>query len=94
MRTILLFLASTLLLAPLLANATGCEMTTSRPEVDTTATPVGRFYIDNDPCQPCGIILSPWIYEESNGIEGLQRADEVMDDTCGGRAGPGDTIIF
>ena len=34
-----------------------------------------------------------WVYEESNGIPGLQRGDEILDDTCHGliRA---DTIIF
>ncbi|HUR70234.1 MAG TPA: hypothetical protein VM370_13400 [Candidatus Thermoplasmatota archaeon] len=34
-----------------------------------------------------------YVYEESNGIEGLQRQDEVHDDTCGG-AIPGDRIVF
>lgn len=28
--------------------------------------------------------LSIWIYEESNGIEGLQRGDVMVDNTCGG----------
>lgn len=34
-----------------------------------------------------------WVYEESNGIAGLQRYDEMRDDTCRGQV-PGDTIVF
>jgi hypothetical protein len=70
------------------AFAQECELTTSSPEVDAAG-----FYVDNDACQPdCG--YSIWIYQESNGIAGLQRGDEVHDDTCGGAAGESDTIIF
>lgn len=63
-----------------------------------------RFlYVDNDPCQLQGCTLSLWIYEESNGYEGLQRRDYVgdeehrpawlKDDTCDGLIQP-DTILF
>ena len=64
-----------------------------------------RFvYVDNDPCQAQGCGVSIWIYEESNGYEGLQRQDApttdpenrpwwIKDDTCGGLIQP-DTIIF
>ncbi len=55
-----------------------CTPTTSEPEFD-----VAGFYVDNDVCQP-NCLFSIWIYQESNGIEGLQRGDEVVDDTCGG----------
>lgn len=49
------------------------------------------YYVENDFCQmdPCTF----WIYEETNGVEGLQRDDDVVDDTCHG-AVPGDTIVF
>jgi hypothetical protein len=70
------------------AFAQDCEMTTSIPEAAA-----GGFYVDNDLCQPV-CLFSIWIYQESNGIEGLQRGDEVVDDTCGGAAGEADTIIF
>ena len=29
-------------------------------------------------------VFSIWTYYETNGIEGLQRGDEMHDDTCGG----------
>lgn len=82
------------------ASANECVPTSSHPEVDLT--PVGFdldgdgsptiWYVDNDLCQLDGCALSIWFYEESNGIPGLQRSDEVKDDTCGG-AIEGDTII-
>jgi hypothetical protein len=52
-----------------------------------------QFYVINDLCQVdlCG--WSIWIYEETNGMAGLQRKDDFIgDDTCGQVAG--DTIIF
>ena len=67
------------------AWADECEPTTSNPEIEVLG-----FYIDNDVCQP-ECLFSIWIYEESNGIEGLQRSDEVKDDTCGGQI-EGDTL--
>lgn len=96
MRIRVLSLAAILLLTTG-AHAAECQMTTARPEVDTGAAPVAsapRFYVDDDGslCEPCSISI--WVYEESNGIGGLQRHDDVRDDTCGGAAGPGDTIIL
>jgi hypothetical protein len=69
------------------AMAQECTPTTSVPEVDA-----GGFYVDNDLCQPT-CVFSIWIYQESNGILGLQRGDEVHDDTCAGQIDP-DTIVF
>jgi hypothetical protein len=40
-----------------------------------------------------GRINSVWSYEEAHCTNGLQRSDEVADDTCGG-AIPGDTPII
>ena len=59
---------------------------TSHAEIDTDPLDTGlvpREYVDNDLCQP-ECIFSIWFYEESNGIPGLQRGDEVKDDTCHG----------
>jgi hypothetical protein len=71
-------------------------MTTSQPEVDTgTAVPgAPRYYVDNDVIQTAGPLFSIWVYQESNGLDGLQRGDEVVDNTCGGAAGISDTIIL
>lgn len=60
--------------------------TSAQPEVDAAG-----YYVDNDPCFGC--IFSIWIYQESNGIPGLQRGDEVYDDTCHGMVSP-DTIVM
>ncbi|HUR69150.1 MAG TPA: hypothetical protein VM370_07870 [Candidatus Thermoplasmatota archaeon] len=88
--TTLLTLATLSVALP--AALADCELTTSAPEVDTGATPAGQFYVDNDACQPT-CIYSIWIYQESNGVAGLQRSDEVHDDTCGG-VFEGDLNIF
>ena len=65
-----------------------CEgFSTSVPEAE--AAP---YYVDNDLCQP-GCAFSIWVYEETNGIAGLQRGDEVVDDTCHGSI-EADTIIL
>lgn len=34
------------------------------------------YYVDNDLCQP-ECLSSLWIYEETNGIDGLQRDDPM-----------------
>lgn len=95
MRTIPLMLVLVVMF-PAFIHARGCEMTTTTPEVDTHTDIVGapRYDVDNDFGQPLGPIISYWVYEESNGIDGLQRADEVIDNTCGGAAGPGDLIVL
>ncbi len=75
-----LFLALTVALVVALSgtgNASHCTTwSTSDPEVEAFG-----FYVDNDLCQP-QCIFSIWSYEETNGIPGLQRGDEVRDDTC------------
>lgn len=95
MRVVLLSIA-VLGLALGSASADGCTPTTS------TAVAVGGFYVSED-CyldpilegrDPyCLVIFSLWVYEEANGLPGLQRQDEVVDDTCQG-AIPGDRIIL
>lgn len=57
----------------------------------TADTPEGTYYVffhglDGGP-------RWPWIYEESNGIDGLQRRDPLEDGTCHGMIEP-DTLIF
>lgn len=78
----------------------GCTITSSEPVADTAmGSPVswrgafegepaeGRYYVDYD-----AMFEIWWIYEEANGIPGLQRVDEVrMDETCGHG---GDYIVF
>lgn len=97
----LLVLAFTAAAAPSLAAA--CEPTTSSPHFCTSSIAVpclpgdvaGAYYLISD-CPfvgPGSCMWSIWVYEETNGIEGLQRADEVVDDTCSG-AIPGDRIVF
>lgn len=92
LKTIVPVLALALALVAVPAAAEECVPTTSDPEFDSAdlgGTGVGlpahgpRYYVDNDPCQP-QCLFSTWAYEESNGIDGLQRGDEVKDDTCGG----------
>ena len=79
------FLLGALSLVLLLVGSTDAEhcttWSTSHPEIDLGDS-MG-YYIDNDLCQP-ECLFSIWIYNESNGIPGLQRGDEVVDDTCHG----------
>lgn len=70
--------------------------TTTTPEVDTGPFPAGpRYYVDQRENYFGEGILGHdyWVYEETNGIPGLQSADEVIDDTCHGMI-RGDTIFF
>ena len=88
--TTLLTLAAIAIAIP--AGAAHCTTwNTSSPELDTTPFG-GAYYLDNDLVQP-EYLYSIWIYEESNGFGGLQRGDEVVDDTCHGMI-ESDTIIF
>lgn len=88
MRATIVFLGLVLLAAGARASE-NCE---ASPEVDTGDTPVGRYYVDNDPCQP-DCLFSVWVYQESNGEDGLQRHDQF--DDCSGAPGPGpDTLLF
>lgn len=88
MKILSLLLAATLSIS-LFATADGCEGTTSPAEVAA-----GGFYVAFDNCLGVDCLTTVWVYEESNRVAGLQRADEVVDDTCGGAAGAGDTIVF
>lgn len=103
MRFVVLLIASLSLMTS--AQGEGCHLTTSQADVDTgpLTGPAGvRHYLVDDcfisSCSPpfsnVHVDGTFYIYEESNGIDGLQRADEIADDTCGGRVGVGDTIIF
>ncbi len=75
------------------SSADVCEPTTTEPEV-TLETVAGTYYVDFIFCQPeCYPNFAYWVYEESNGIEGLQKNDAYEDDTCGGRIA-GDTILY
>lgn len=74
--TLLLTLATLGLAIPAMAG--GCTPTTSEPDMKR-----GDMYVVADDCASC--LLSVWIYEESNDIEGLQRDDRQKDDTCGGQ---------
>jgi hypothetical protein len=84
--TILLTVAALSIAIPAVAKP--CVLSTSN------ATPLpGGLYIVNDLCQP-GCITSIFVYEESNGVGGLQRGDLRVDDTCGGVAGTPDERVF
>lgn len=69
--------------------------TTSSPEHSVCNEAIGLcHYVDFDYiCDPQCWIYSAWIYQESNGQSGLQRLDDVEDDTCYGMI-PGDTIVY
>jgi hypothetical protein len=84
--------ASVLLALAVPAGADHCAVYDADPELTTPATGVGLnhflygggeddpgiYYLDNDPCQPeCA--FSVWVYEETNGIPGLQRDREYGD---------------
>jgi hypothetical protein len=70
-----------------------CETySTSAPEIDTQGQLEERYYVEYvPPCQPECLPGPPgvlYLYEEANGIDGLQRADEWEDDTCHGLVPP------
>lgn len=73
-----------------LASTVGADHCTTW---STSQPPVNLFglYIDDNPCQPNECY--PWVYLESNGLAGLQRADNDHDDTCHGMIEP-DTLIL
>jgi hypothetical protein len=97
MRPEILLFCAMLILPTSLAD--DCAMTTQSPDVDTDPLGLGagpRFYVEDgtEQCAFTGLCLfSIWIYEGTNGVDGLQRQDEVRDDTCGGRF-VGDTVRF
>lgn len=89
MRIHLLAVIIALAIAVPAAAEEGCELTGPTPDV---SSPTGH-YVDASFCQP-DCLVSLVVYEESNGVEGLQRQDRAVDDTCGGKAGEGDTLIL
>lgn len=92
MRTVLLLALLAMLAIPV--DASNCVPSRSDPEVDTDPLGTGagpRYYVDNDPSICCLVTL--WVYEESNDIDGLQRDDDVRDDTCRGTIAP-DTLVY
>lgn len=89
-----LALVLTLTLA-LPATAAPCY-TTSAADVDTGDLAEERLYVAIDNCIPVvGCAFSIWVYQETNGIDGLQRRDEVRSDVgaCGDGTEP-DTVVF
>lgn len=78
------------------ASADHCTTWSSDDDVELDTNPFGlpgpRYYYDNDPANlPCCVLGVWFVYEESNGIDGLQRGDEAVDNTCHGMIAP-DTI--
>lgn len=104
MRAVVLvaLVAAVVLFAPAVAQT--CQVTTSPADVRIDDLRVAgatlgsgeanswTFYVVNELCQP-SCVFSTWIYQESNGIDGLQRQDEDHDDTCGGEY-VGDVIVW
>lgn len=82
MRVLVLLVLALVLAVPVHAGAQLCSPTTSRD-----AVAAGGFYVAPDP------VHVAWIYQESNGIAGLQRADAGRDDTCQGAIRP-DRLVF
>lgn len=81
-----------------IAAADECQLTTSEPYLAAA----GHYLVID-----CGIaVVGPecdgpafdalgiwWVYEEANGVAGLQRNDDIYDDTCGGLY-PSDKIVL
>lgn len=76
-----------LLLATPGSSAGECE---SYGEADAQ---IGQFYLDIDRDSSVGEPSGLAVYEESNGIPGLQRHDPSFDGTCNG-AIPSDNLIL
>lgn len=74
---------SVALVALALFAASGVRAQDCVPVPPESEMSVGGLYVDNDLCQ-LDCVASVWIYQESNGIDGLQRNDAGADDTCGG----------
>lgn len=103
-RSALIGVAVSMALVTAHAQVEECLPTTSSENValltpDTQSVSLGStqdwlatFYVVNDLCQP-QCLFSVWIYQETNGMEGLQRSDPLHDDTCDGIFAS-DHIIF
>lgn len=87
MRTLLLAVAALGLVVGVADAEHTCP--TTEPTATITAGDA-TFYVINDLCQP-QCLFSVWIYQETNGIPGLQRCDE-LGASCSDC--DGDTIIF
>lgn len=89
LHTTLLALAVLAVVAP--ADAEELKCTTSEPDIDTKETTGAgqpRFYVDLDGMD------AVWIYEETNGVAGLQRGDSMKDDTHGRLCYEPDDIVL
>lgn len=89
MRLLLAFAVAFAMMAP--AGADHCE----GPDTYPSDATVGPFYVVVlETCGPSGDGCPPWnyVYQESNGLPGLQRDDETVNNTCHGMA-PGDTML-
>lgn len=89
MRAFLVSLATFALLGLCVpASAVECAPTTSTTNaehvvLEAPARNVAADYVAIDLCQPA-CLYSIWPYYELNGMPGLQRNDDAVDDTCGG----------
>lgn len=69
-----------------MGSAEECE-----PGGPTPDAAFAGYYLEADACG-AGCVASTWLYEESNGLPGLQRRDAAMDHTCAGMQAP-DTLV-
>lgn len=77
---VLLFLASTAYAAEDCAETTEATLVTPATGVGLSGDE-GTYYLVNDRCQP-DCLFSVWIYEETNGRDGLQRPPDIIEDRC------------
>lgn len=81
---------------PAAPAAHGCLPSASQAllSVGPGARDTTTFYVVIDSPTPSDLFIPlPWIYEETNGRDALQRHDDWRDDTCGGEYA-GDMLIF
>lgn len=90
-----------LLLLPFVPSAPANEGSGCLPTTSSAFVMVGSgeantwtFYVTLDVGAPNVLIPLPFIYQEMNGIDQLQRQDFVRDDTCGGYYYTGDLIVW
>ena len=85
-------LATTLLLLAALGVAIPAGLAQNCRPSTSDAIPMGELYLVNDVCdEDC--LVSFYVYEETNGADGLQRGDDIVDDTCAGMI-KSDTIVL
>lgn len=68
-------------------DSTSCEVTASEPTAEAEGFAVFVDEIAGDE-----YLYSIWVYQESNGLDGIQRHDSVVQDELCGH--DGDTIRF